>query len=147
MDELGRFSDPWDWYGLRSYRRPRSSRLIARLKKIRPRDTIPFRRGFLILRELLGEALDHVEPLELSYAYQRLLVIDWSTGFGSLGFFSEPEVRSYALLYGPPQDSALGHFWYGLLGGEDPRQIELIYRRRLSAQRRLSVFRYSGSFV
>jgi len=133
MDELSRFTDPWESYGLRVWRQPARSRLIARLKKITPRDTIPWRRGFLVLRELLGEEIDRVEPLELGYAYQRLLVLDWLTGFQALGFFTEAEVRDYALLSGPPQDSILGHFWYGLLGGEAPRDIEKIYRRRTVA--------------
>ena len=133
MDELSRFTDPWDAYGLRAWRNPGRSRLIARLKKIRPRDTIPCRRGFLILRELLGEEIDHTDPLDLSYAYKRLLVIEWSTDFKHLKFFTESEVRDYALHFGPPQDSVLGHFWYGLKGGEHPREIERIYRRRLAA--------------
>src|SRR5258706_16430002 len=128
MEELGRFTDPWDGYGLRSWRKPGSNRLIARLKKIHPRPTIPWRRGFLVLRELLGEKIDRVDPLDLNYAYQRLLVIDWATGFKYLGFLTEAEIRDYALLSGPPQDSVLGHFWYGLLGGETPREIDRIYR-------------------
>lgn len=130
MEELNRFTDPWDSYGLRVWRQPARSRLIARLKKIQPRTTIPWRRGFLILRELLGEDFERVDALEAAYAYQRLLVLDWLTGFKALGFFTEAEVRDYALLCAPPQDSILGHFWYGLLGGEAPRDIERIYRRQ-----------------
>jgi len=133
MDELGRWTDPWDAYGLRVWRQPARSRLISRLKKIPPRITIPWRRGFLILWQLLGERVEFVDPLELGYAYQRLLVIDWLTEFKELGFFTEAEIREYALLSGPPQDSVLGHFWYGLLGGESPRDIERIYRRQTLA--------------
>lgn len=133
MDELSRFTDPWDAYGLRAWRTPHKSRLIARLKKIAPRNTIPWRRGFLILRELLGEKIDDVPALELGFAYQRLLALEWSTGFRVLGFFTEAEIRDYALLSGPPQDSILGHFWGGLLAGEPPREIERIYRRQVAA--------------
>ena len=130
MDELSRFADPWNGYGLRAWRQPGRSRLIARLKKIAPRGPIPWRRGFLILRELLGEKLDQVDSLDVGYAYQRLLILDWLTDFKDLGFFTEAEIREYALLSGPPQDSILGHFWSGLLGGEPPREIERIYRRQ-----------------
>lgn len=133
MDEVNRFADPWDSYGLRAWRQPARSRLIGRLKKIKPRDTVPWRRGFLILRELLGEKYEWADPLELGYAYQRLLVLDWLTGFKVLGFFSEEEVRDYGLLCAPPQDSILGHFWYGLIGGEAPADIERIYRRQTAA--------------
>src|SRR5262245_21290905 len=143
MDELSRFADPWDSMGLRVWRQPARSRLIARLKKIAPRNTIPWRRGFLILRELLGEKIDQVDALDLGYAYQRLLVIDWLTDFKSLGFFTEAEIREYALLCGPPQDSILGHLWGGLLGGESPRQIERIYRRQRQALERLQANRCS----
>jgi hypothetical protein len=136
MDELSRFTDPWDAIGLRVWRKPERSRLIARLKRIPPRQTIPWRRGYLILRELFGEDYDDRESLELSYAYQRLLVLDWMTGFRVLGFFNEAEVRDYAALAGPPQDSILGHFWYGLLGGESPQEIETIYRRRVAVEKR-----------
>lgn len=134
MDELDRFTNPWDSYGLRAWRNPAKSLLIRRLKVISPRKSIPCRRGFFILRHLLGEELDRVGPLELSYAYQRLLIVDWSTRFQALGFFNESEIRAYALLYGPPQDSTLGHFWYGLLGGEDLKDVELICRRRAVPQ-------------
>ncbi len=130
MDEFSRFTDPWDSYGLRAWRKPERSRLLARLKKVQPRLTVPWRRGFLILRELLGEAIDWADPLDQSYAYQRLLVLDMATGFKVLGFFTEAEVRDYALLSAPPQDSILGHFWYGLLGGESPGEIEKIYWRQ-----------------
>lgn len=131
MDELNRFTDPWNSIGLRVWRLGDRSRLIGRLKKIQPRATIPWRRGYLILRELLGEDLDRCDSLDVSYAYQRLLVLDWLTGFKALGFFTETEVRDYALLCGPPQDSILGHYWYGLLGGEAPQDIERIYRRQV----------------
>jgi hypothetical protein len=147
MDELCRFTDPWDAYGLRCWRQPGKSRLIGRLRKMRPRDTIPWRRGYLILRGLLGEGLDRVDPLETGYAYHRLLVLDWSTGFRELGYFTETEIRDYALLYGPPQDSVLGHYWYGLLGGETPREIERIYRRQQSPSLAMRAFRYSGEDV
>lgn len=133
MDEIDRFSDPWNSYGLRAWRLGDRSRLIARLKKITARKTIPWRRGYLILRELLGEDLDRLDSLELSYAYQRLLVLDWLTNFKSLGFFTEAEVRDYGLLCAPPQDSILGHFWHGLMGGEAPADIERIYRRQTAA--------------
>ena len=130
MEELERFTDPLDSYGLRVWRNSDRSRLIARLKKIKPRDTIPWRRGYLNLRELLGEEFDRADPLDQCYAYHRLLILDWLTGFKHLGFFTEQEVRYYALISGPPQDSILGHFWYGLLGGEAPGEIERIYRRQ-----------------
>lgn len=136
MDELSRFKDPWDPVGLCAWRQPARSRLIARLRKITPRDTIPWRRGFLILRELFGEKVDQVDALDLGYAYQRLLILDWATDFRLLGFFTEAEIREYALLSGPPQDSILGHFWCGLLGGELPRDIERIYRRQQAALNR-----------
>jgi hypothetical protein len=133
MDEVNRFVDPWDAYGLRAWRYGARSRLIARLKNIPAKKTIPWRRGFFILRDLLGEDLDRVDSLELSYAFQRLLVLDWLTGFKALGFFTEGEIRDYALLCAPPQDSVLGHFWYGLLAGESPRDIERVYRRQTAA--------------
>ena len=143
MTEIDRFTDPWDFYGLRAYRRPERSRLLNRLRKIPRRDTIPARRGLLILRELLGEGFDRLGALEAGFAYQRLLVIEWSTGFKHLGFFSEAEIRDYALLDGPPQDSPLGHFWYGLLGGETFHEIEKIYRQ-LGQRSGFGPFRYSG---
>ena len=147
MDELSRWTDPWNAYGLRVWRQPARSRLIARLKKIPPRMTIPWRRGFFILWQLLGERIEFLEPLELNYAYQRLLLLDWITGFQALGFFTEAEIREYALLSGPPQDSILGHFWYGLLGGESPREIERILRRQALALEHRRADRFSlGGF-
>jgi hypothetical protein len=144
MTEIDRFTDPWDCYGLRAYRKPARSRLLARLRRIRRRETIPARRGVLILRELLGEDFDRLGALEVGFAYQRLLVIEWSTGFSHLGFFTEAEVRDYALLHGPPQDSPLGHFWYGLLGGESFGEIETTYRRK-KQRSGFGPFRFSGS--
>ena len=152
MDELHCFADPWNPIGLRIWRRPERSRLIQRLKKIRPRKTIPWRRGYLILRELFGERVDEQDTLELGYAYLRLLTIEWMTGFRCLRFFSESEVREYALLAGPPQDSVLAHYWYGLLGGESPREIERIYRRQVAAlerrrANRCPLPRYHGDLI
>jgi hypothetical protein len=152
MDELLCFVDPWNSIGLRIWRRPERNRLVQRLKKIRPRKTIPWRRGYLVLRELFGEKLDEQDTLAIGYAYQRLLAMDWVTGFRCLGFFTEEEVRDYALLAGPPQDSILGHFWYGLLGGETPREIERIYRRLVAAERRRRALRaplgpYAGDLL
>ena len=130
MKELDRFTDPDDWYGLRSWRYPKKSRLLGRLMKLHPRKTIPPRRGFNLLRDFFGEVIERTGSLELEYAYQRLLTLDWLSGFGVLKFFSEEEIRSHALLYGPPSESVLGHFWYGLLEREAPGDIERIYLRR-----------------
>jgi hypothetical protein len=152
MDELSRFSDPWDSIGLQTWRRPERSRLLARLKRIRPSPTIPWRRGFLILRELFGEKVERRDPLDVDYCFQRLLVLDWLSGFRALGFFNDAEVREYALLNAPPQDSILGHFWYGLLGGEEPRDIDRMYRRQLAARERCRINRcvldpYRGDMI
>jgi len=130
MNELDRFTDPYDWIGLRGWRHPERSRIFRRLKALKPRPTILGRRAFLLLRDLFGGPIDELPGLELEYAVQRLMVLDWSTGFEVLGFFTEEEVRDHSRLYGPPVESVLGHFWYGLLGHEEPRDIERVYLRR-----------------
>jgi hypothetical protein len=130
MNELCRFTDPWDWIGLRGWRRPEKSRVYRRLGALQPRPTILGPRAFLLLRDLFGGPIDELPPLETEYAVQRLMVLDWSTGFKVLKFFTEEEVRDHSRLYGPPVDSVLGHFWYGLLGGETSSEIERILLRR-----------------
>lgn len=129
MSEIIRFTDPYDPYGLWALRRAEKSRLFGRLAKLRPPATIPWRRGYFILWKLWGAAIERLLVAELERAFQRLLVLDWMTKFEILGFFTEEEIRSYAVFAGPPEDSVLGHFWYGLLGREDLSDIEKIIRR------------------
>ena len=127
MEEVERFSDPWDGYGLRAWRRPGKSRLLRRLSMQHPRVTPAERRGYFVLRDFFGEGVDRIGSLALEYAYQRLLVLDWSTRFRRLGFFTEEEIRSHARILGPPQESLLGHFWYGLNRGQSLKEIERSY--------------------
>ena len=124
MEEIERFSDPWDGVGLRAWRHPKKSRLLRRLRRQHPRATLAERRGYYVLRDFFGEVVDRIGSLALEYAYQRLLVLDWSTRFRQLGFFTEEEIRSHARVYGPPQESLLGHFWYGLIRDESLGEIE-----------------------
>ena len=130
MDELNRFSDPYDDFGLRAWHAPRKNRLLKRWAKLKLKPTIPTRRGFYLLQDYFGKPLDWLGALELEYAFQRLLILDWSTKFRFLGFFTEVEIRGHAQLNGPPEASVLGHYWYGLLGREDLRDVERISRRR-----------------
>jgi hypothetical protein len=71
------------------------------------------------------------------------MVLDWSTNFGVLGWFKEEEIREHSLLYGPPEDSILGHFWYGLLGGEKLADIERLFLRRERSLLRIGYDRLS----
>src|SRR5882762_5908035 len=96
MNELGRFADPWDWYGLRVWRHPERSRLVGRLRRIEVPSTIPCLRGYAILRALLGEDVECAGYQDLSHAYQRLLLVEWLTSFRELGRFHEFEIRAYA---------------------------------------------------
>lgn len=132
MDEITRFADPYDTVGLRAWKTPGRSRLLRRLKALTPRPTVPGRRGYYLLRDLLGDGVEELPSLEMEYCYQRLLLLDWTTEFRELGFFTEEEIRAHAVLYGPPTDSAIGHYWYGLLGREDRREIDRILRRKVS---------------
>jgi hypothetical protein len=135
-DELARFSDPWDEIGLDSWRRPGESDLLARLKGTAPMDAPLEPRGLQVLARLWGDRVLALRWLESGYAIERLMVLDWMTGFRVLGFFTEEEIRGFAVLYGPPERSILGQFWYGLLGGESLADIERIFRRRARADAR-----------
>lgn len=138
MDEIKRWTDPWDGYGLRTWKHPRKSRLLERLRAILPVGATPERLGFHILRNLLGKGVEILPPLDYGYAYERLIVLDWSTRFKTLRFFDPQYVRTYARSYGPPAESVLGQYWYGLLGGEELLEIErrylLEFRRRARAR-------------
>lgn len=65
MEEIARFSDPFDCYGLQAWKNPGRSRLLRRLKKLKPRPSIPPRRGYHLLRELLGEGMEGLLDLRL----------------------------------------------------------------------------------
>jgi hypothetical protein len=143
MDEIERWTDPWDGYGLRAWRHPRKSRLLARLKAIRPVGATPDRLGFHILRNHLGQAVEELGPFEYGYAYERLIVLDWSTRFRVLKFFDPEHIRTYARSYGPPGGSILGHYWYGLLGGEELSEIERRHCLELRRRERALRLRFS----
>jgi hypothetical protein len=124
MTDFDRFFDPEDAIGLRAWREPGMNRLFRRLAKIAPRPTIPERRAVYILMELFGDRVLDLPTKVFARGFERLMVLDWITGFRFLAFFTEKEVREHALLYEPPCLSKLGHFWHGLLQGESPSAID-----------------------
>lgn len=129
--EFDRFFDPDDWIGLRSWAYPDKSKLLQRLKRIQPRDTVLDRRGLHILKEHFGNDVMRISFNDFSYGLMRLIAIDWLTQFKVLRFFQEEEVRDYARVHGPPERSVLAEYWYGLFSREEPGQIEwLVLSRR-----------------
>jgi hypothetical protein len=138
-DEFTRFFDPDDWLGLRTWACPDRSRLLRRLKKLVPRDTILDRRGMHLLRDYFGDRVLDLGFNTMSYGVMRLVAIDWVTDFQVLGFFRREEVEEYARVHGPPDQTVLSHFWYGLKGGDRPGEIEriLLWRPDPNLEKRL----------
>jgi hypothetical protein len=124
MTDFERFFNPEDAIGLRAWREPAMNRLFRRLGRILPRPTIPERRAIYILMALFGDRVLDLPSAVFHRGFERLMVLDWITGFRFLGFFTEKEVREHASLYSPPCLSKLGYFWHGLLQGESLATID-----------------------